>query len=225
MPKRGYSQISGARTLKRGISRKRGRRMQGLVPSYRGWQPRRFQLGELKYIDTALNTAMDTTCTQTLLNGASLGNTATTRVGMKIAIKSIELRLLSYGTAGTGTDQVHRLQLFMDRQANAAPPTLGDQLTSNNYMAFRTLVQRKRFKILWDKTYVVNATAEPGTARFHKMYMRFRRPLIIEYNAANNGTVADIVSNSLYLYAAGSNNPGATAGSYIGSCRIRFSDS
>lgn len=196
----------------------------GLVPSYRGWQPRNFQLGELKYVDTVLDGAMDTTARQHLVNGLSLGNTASTRVGMKIAIKSIQVRILTYATAATGVDQAHRLMFFVDRQANAVAPTLGDQLTSNSYMALRTLTQRKRFKILWDKTYVINATAEPYTAKFVKMYMKFRRPLVVEYNTGNNGTVGDIVSNSLYFYAAGSANAGATAGTCTGYCRIRYSD-
>ncbi|MBV6343574.1 hypothetical protein [Candidatus Magnetobacterium casense] len=176
-------------------------------------------------MDTVLDGAMDSTGLQTLLNGLSLGNTATTRIGVKIAIKSIEMRLLSYATAGTGTDQCHRIMAFIDRQPNAAAPTLGDQLASNSYMAMRTLTQRKRFKILWDRQYIINATAEPGTLRHFHMYMKFKRPLVVEYNAANNGTVADIVSNSLYFYKIASNAAGATAGALLGYARIRYTDS
>ena len=220
--KRGYKQITGARTLKR-TYRKKNRRM-GLVPSYRGWQPRMFQKGEWKYSDVTLDGAMDTTGGQTLLNGLSLGNTASTRVGMKVSIRSIELRLVLFATPTTGVDQQHRIQIFLDKQANAAAPTLADQLTGNNFLALRSLTQRRRFKIMWDKTYNINASGEPNTAKVIKMYMKFRRPLVVEFNSADNGTIADIVSNSLYFYRVGSNVAGVNAGSLVGTARIRYTD-
>lgn len=75
-----------------------------------------------------------------------------------------------------------------------------------------------------DKFYVINATAEPFTGKVHHIYMKLKRPLMVEYNAGNAGTVADIVSNSLYFVSVGSNAAGATAGDVSGNIRIRYTD-
>jgi len=183
-----------------------------------------FQKGEWKYSDVTLDGAMDTTGGQTLLNGLSLGNTASTRVGMKVSIRSIELRLVLFATATTGADQQHRIQLFLDKQSNAAAPTLADQLTGNNFLALRSLTQRRRFKIMWDKTYNINASGEPNTAKCVKMYMKFRRPLVVEYNSANNGTVADISTNHIFYTTVGSEAAGNTDSISQVYARVRYTD-
>lgn len=223
MPKRSYKQISGTRTLKRMGYKKRYKR-RGLIPQYRGWAPASLLRGEWKYSDIATNLAADQNGAQLLLNNLALGNTATTRVGNRIAIRSIEFRGYNLVTAGTGIDQIHRVVLFVDKQANATAPTLGDQLSANNYYSMRSLTQRKRFRIIIDKMIALNATGEPGSFKVQHWYMKFKRPLVVEYNAANNNTVADIVSNSLYVYAAGSAAAGVTSGQFYGTFRIRYTD-
>lgn len=207
------------------MKRRRVYRSRGLVPTYRGWQPRQFQRGEWKYLDTAISVAVNTAGTITLLNGMQQGNTASTRVGMKISIRSIEWKGYHIVTAGTGADQMHRFMLLIDRQTNATGPTaLTDFLSTGNVIGLRNLAARKRFKIALDKFYTLNATGESGSRRAIKFYMKLRRPLVVEYNAADNGTVADIVSNSLHLITIGSEAAGVTAGSIAGNMRIRYTD-
>lgn len=145
---------------------------------------------------------------------------------MKIAIRSIEIRGYSYVTAATGSDQIHRWFLLCDRQANAAAPTLlTDYINPQTVNGLRALTQRKRFKIMLDKCYCLNASAEPGSFRNFHIYLKLRRPMVIEYNSADNGTVADIVSNSLYFVTLGSNNAGVAAGSCLFTVRVRYTDS
>lgn len=162
---------------------------------------------------------------QTLVNGLVLGNTASTRVGMKITIRSIQFKGYTLSTATTGIDQGHRITLVLDRQSNGvAPALLTDYFTPGDWNGLRNLANRKRFKIIIDKTYALNASAEPGSWRAVKFYIKFRRPIIVEYNTANFGTVADIVCNSIYFVTVGSSAPGATAGSTYGNLRVRFTD-
>lgn len=143
---------------------------------------------------------------------------------MKVTVRSVELRLYFGATPATGIDQVHRWQIFMDRQANGAAPAVGGHLVANNVYAMRSLATRKRYKILVDKTYNIDAVGEPGSFRTAKFYMKFKRPIITEYNAGVAGTIADIVSNSLFFYCVGTVAAGATAGVLYGYARVRYTD-
>lgn len=173
---------------------------------------------------------MNTSWGVDLLDGIAPGAGASQRIGMKIMIRSLEFRLRSYATPATGTDQLHRIVIFLDRQANAATPgataalTAAAVLSSASELGMRNLAQRHRFKILYDKTKVLNATGEPFSDQFLKVYMKFRRPIVVEYNAGTAGTIADIASNALYVMYYGSNVAGATAGTISGILRIRYSD-
>lgn len=206
------------------MKRQRSGFYRGLPPIYRGFTPRAYSLGEWKYLDTAIAMNMNTTGAQLLVNGLAPGSGASERIGMKVTVRSIQLRLAQYVTAGTGSDQFQRVLLFVDRQANGAAPTLGSQLSANSILGLRSLVNRKRFKILWDKTCHLNATAEPGSMVFRTAYLKFRSPVVMEFNAGVAGTIADIVSNSIYIYTVGSLVAGATAGGVEGTCRIRYTD-
>jgi len=200
-------------------------RYAGLVPSYQGFTPRAFSRGEWKFLDITVNNNMDTTGVLLLLNGLQPGSSASQRIGMKVAIRSLEMKLIGFANNGTGVDQEHRWLVLLDRQANGAAPTaLTDFLAAGNTKGLRNLANRRRFKIIRDKRYYVNASGEPGSAREFNLYMKFRRPLMVEYNAGVAGTVADIVSNSLYLVLIGQYAPGATAGMLQGYARIRYTD-
>ena len=113
---------------------------------------------------------------------------------------------------------------FFDRQSNGANPTLSSHLSANNILAQRSLVERKRFKIIWDKTRVLNASGESGSAVVYTGYIKFRRPILVEFNSGVAGTISDIASNSMYLYTVGSVAAGATAGAVEGTVRIRYTD-
>lgn len=203
----------------------RARRYQGLVPTYRGFTPRAFTRGEWKFLDLTVNNAMDSTGAMLLLNGLQPGSSASQRIGMKVAIRSLQMKLISFCTAGTGVDQEHRWLVLLDRQANgAAPAALTDFLAAGNTKGLRNLANRRRFKIVLDKRYYINNANEPGSARVFNVYMKFRRPLIVEYNAGIAGTIADIVSNSLYLVLIGQVAPGTGAGMIQGYARIRYTD-
>ena len=222
MPKRNYRQISGTRTTR--VFKKRPRRYQGLVPSYRGFQPRAFSRGEWKYLDNNFNLAVSTGTSSWLLNGLAPGSSASQRIGQKVSVRSLEIRLYNQVTAGTGVDQLHRQLVVMDRQANGAPPAIANILSAADVAAPRNLEYRKRFKVLLDKTFTLNATAEPGSQKWRKYYIKFKRPIVVEFNAGVAGTIADIVTNSLYIFNIGSQAAGATAGTVTGYIRMRYTD-
>ena len=223
--KRTYSKTSMGKRGKYRYSRSKRTRYQGLVPTYRGFVPRRFQQGEWKYLDVAISGAVDTTGAVYALNVMQLGNTASTRVGMKISIRSIEIRVYNQATPATGIDQVHRMYLMVDRQTNGVGPTaVTDYFSAANIYGLRQLANRKRFKCILDKTIYLCAAGEANSGRFRKFYLKLRRPLVVEYNTGNAGNVSDIVSNFLFLGFIGNVVAGGTAGSSAGYARIRYTD-
>lgn len=178
--------------------------------------------GEFKSIDNATATAADSGTAVVLLNGCARGDDIATRSGRETVMMSIQFKAYFGVTAGTGTDQLQRALLVYDRQTNGAALTAAQVLSTANVVAPRSLENRKRFKILMDKTVTLNASGEPGSNEFFQFYRRLRHP--VEYNSGNAGTVADITTGSLYLVVIGSNAAGATAGALTWNSRIRFLD-
>lgn len=204
-------------------TRKRIRRVAGIRPSYLGWHPRSFALGEKKYHDVSLDgITMDSTGYVRLLNGLSLGNSATTRVGMRIQIASIEIRLIMMNNQAATNNG--RLSIVIDKQANAAAPTVANVYTAAGISYPRNLAYRKRFRVIFDKTWIFSAdNVDQNSDKFFHKFIRFRRPLAVEYNAADNGDIQDISSNSIHTISSGiTATPNGPA--CYGVARIRFYD-
>lgn len=231
--KRTYRAISGGYQRRGAPTRRRRLAVRaGLRPSYRGWNPRQFVRGEWKFLDSSINQDINTTAVLTLVNGLQPGNSASQRIGMKVSIKSMEIRLNVNVTPATGVSQVNRWFILLDRQANgAAPAAVTDYLVAQSSTAPRQLANRKRFKLITDKIYrlggVLNGAgtgAQVAEGRMFKMYIKFRRPIIVEYNAGVAGTIADISSNSLFFGTFGTEAPGNTDTNCTGYVRIRYTD-
>lgn len=178
--------------------------------------------GELKSVDVGATVAADATSSVALLNGMARGDEINERIGREVTMRSIQITGCSYVAPAAGIDQNHRVILVYDRQTNAAALTAAQVLSAVNCYAPRNLENRKRFKILFDRTWHLNATAEPNSQHIFKFYRRLAHPMT--FNAGDAGTVADITTGSLYLVAIGSVAPGATAGSVLFNARIRYSD-
>ena len=178
--------------------------------------------GELKSVDTLVSLAADSTTAVKLLNGIPRGDEISERIGRQVTLKSIEMRLRSKVTAGTGVDQEHRIIVVYDRQTNAAACSVADVLASSNVLYPRNLENRRRFRILFDRIVQLNASAESGSHKIIKWYRRLNHP--VTFNAGDAGTVADITTGSLYCLVIGSEAAGATAGTVSGRVRVRFDD-
>nr|QXP07655.1 MAG: putative capsid protein [Arizlama virus] len=196
-------------------------RRQGLVASYPGWNPRNFPSGELKYSDVTMAAESDTTGAIALLNGLRLGNAATQRVGQQIKIKSLQFNLnLNNDQAAA---RVVRTLVVCDRQTNATALTVLQVLDAISTISNKNLTNRKRFKIYYDKRRSVAPTGNEGSVIPVNKYIKFRRPITVDYNTADNGTVADITTNSLYMITVGDvANPNGCQ--FSAQCRIRYSD-
>jgi len=195
----------------------------GINAAARGLQ---LNAGEFKAIDVSATSVVDTTGAVTCLNGCARGDDIAGRNGRETTMKSIEFRAVVAPTDVTGVEQTARVLLVYDRQANATPLTAVQVLAANNTYAPRNLENRRRFKILFDRTFQIgDRSAAPASMPFAKtikFYRRLAHP--VTYNAGNAGTVADIVTGSLYLITVGTQGAGGAAGSCIFYSRVRFQD-
>lgn len=190
----------------------------------RGYMPRMFTQGEWKYVDNQDSHVLSNAVTTQLINGLAPGTAANQRIGMKVMIRSIELRMwLNCDAASVNT--IARIALVLDKQSNGAPGAAADvwdnKATPYNVVTIRNLANRKRFKIMWDQSFPVS-TQDP--VHQHHLYMKLKKPIITEYNAGIAGTIADIASNSLYLYSWSNDNTGANQVSYTFVVRVRYTD-
>lgn len=177
---------------------------------------------EVKSVDTSNALATDTTGAIALLNGIVPGVGFSQRVGRQVRCHGLDLNVKCAVTAGTGVDQTVRCLVVQDRQSNGAAPLITDVLTAVGTVTFPNLINQARFKILRDVVLDLNATAEAGSIKS----FRLRLPLkaVTQFNDGVAGTVADIVTNSIFVMVMGSIVAGALASTSTVNCRYRFSD-
>ncbi len=155
---------------------------------------RRFINTEMHFTDVTNTVSSSNTPTLVLLNGLSLGDTSSTRTGQSIKMDRLDLRFqMSVNT--TSVANFIRIIVVVDKQTNASAMTAADLLASNSTFAPYSQGCQMRFIPLYDESFALNS-AGPGSII---KCVTLRANQHVMFNTANNGTVADIVSNSLYL--------------------------
>jgi len=173
------------------------------------------------------------------LNGVAQGTEAFERVGNKITVKSVEMRVvcdIHANSAGAATGvQIPtgvRVLLVLDKQANGAAPAFTDVLTGSGEgtLDMKKIENSERFVIIRDffLRFSPAGVAHDGTfwyngatRVFKKIYKRLDLP--IDFGAIA-GTVGSVRSNNLVLLAA-AKHIGSTAGPSIDvQSRIRYTD-
>lgn len=186
--------------------------------------------GELKYVDADMFTSPPTpvsgTPTFTLLNGTAAGTGASDRIGTEITMKSISVRgtWLQNTSLTSGTSNYVRMLLVYDSQSNGSAPTAAELLTGSGMFAHKNLDNRKRFKILKDKLFILlptsgsNSSGGPQAVNF-KFYRKLNAKT--EYKGTT-AAITSIATGAIYLVClaqAAANGP-----SFTGSSRIRYDD-
>ena len=179
---------------------------------------RTYTIPELKYIDAStVGTVIDESGNITLLNGLLTGTSATSRVGMRIQMRSVHLKYMINGPVYTNPAstspmaQTVRIMLVLDMQPNGATFALSDLLedttpgigiVSSLYMA-----NAARFKVLYDKRVTVTAaivTASAAEVQFaenktvyDETYLKLSHE--VHYANSNNGDITDMRTGALFL--------------------------
>lgn len=175
-----------------------------------------------------------------------LGNDITNRIGRRCAVTKIRVK----GQIGVAAQTAFptpdnfckvRMILFIDKQANATQPTLV-QVFQTNAASISTpqainvpqnLASLGRFRVLKDKFITLQnpgITGSPTAAdciqnslvKDFKISIKFRKPILVDFNATNGGTFADIVRNSINIQFVCHNNTLTPLVAYYG--RIAYTD-
>lgn len=182
---------------------------------------------ELNFVDTNIGVgSVSTTASLILLNGLAQGTTASTRIGRRVQMKSVEIKM-AIAALATATTQTVRFALVLDKQANAAAPAFTDIYDSADPRALRNISNKARFWVLYDSGLmpIVGSSAAllDNSYRTLEFYKRINIP--VQYNAGTAGTVGDIQTNALYWVSIGSVASGTGASNTAGNCRVRYDDS
>jgi hypothetical protein len=189
---------------------------------------------ELKTIDVAPTQAeATTTASITLLNGVATGTDFTNRIGRKINMKSLYLRVQMAPIDQVTSDTHVRMLVVYDMQPNGAAPAITDVLNTASTVDHINLNNRDRFKILVDKCVPIGANVNTATQAYSngknvyyiKKYLNLNLKGCSEVLYSGTGsTIASIATGSIYfLYFSGVAAGNGTQVTW--SSRIRFSDS
>lgn len=182
--------------------------------------------GEYKSVDKTIS-ANANTCADNapadLLNGMQLGTDINTCVGREITLRSVQLEgFIQNVTAATN---IARVVVVYDRQTNGSAPTwatvFGTASTNTGLQNSRNLDNRKRFKILMDRTLVFEPQNTVGDCHKVEFYRKLRHPT--ERNGGNAGTVGDISTGGLFFFCVAQTG-GTTHLDVHMTSRIRFLD-
>jgi len=177
---------------------------------------------ELKYQDTAFNTDATSTGAIISLSNVAAGDTALTRDGNKIAVRSFELRVRLEAEATT-QNSVIRFLLVRDKNSNnAAIASIASVLDSASPESLRLIANLSRYDILMDKTITLNQTSGTGGAvqkGFLKKYIKVRDNQVTSFADGASGVP---ITNSYSLIYFSDVATGIVDTNVFGQCRMRF---
>lgn len=149
------------------------------------------------------------------------------RIGRKVHAMKIRLNAMinippqaAQNAADTSTKI--RVMLVQDMQSNAAQMTSAQLMrdsasgTNSTINSFQNPDNFGRFRVLKEKQFDLgnlNLAGSPtaadviqnGIVRSFKMQHAFKDPVLVNFNATNGGTVADVIDNSFHVIAACNN--------------------
>jgi len=164
------------------------------------------------------NAVSDPAANASCLNAVEQGDGESQRDGRKIVIKSVQVRGDIRGQIEQNQDDVNkakvvRILLVQDRQTNGAQMTGTQMLTgaTNVEHAYYNLQYSQRFKVLYDKTFVLqcntvgtdgaNTNSVGFSAASFKIFRNVNIPVTFTSTAEN---IANIADNSLHMLALSS---------------------
>lgn len=189
-----------------------------------------------------------------LLNGCAQGTTLYTRIGQKIILSKLVLKIVIQSVANGAVLQTNnpgqcRVMVVYDAQPNATAltgATLSTNLLKDNTSigSPQSLDNRERFKVLIDKFHHFGTFSFPATGLFgppaatttattdnsNYYHGKFKKNLKLDeiFNGNTAGTIGDIQTGALYLLVGTSISNNIAAATVVagisGYSRVRFYD-
>lgn len=165
---------------------------------------------------------IDNTGSFYLLNGIDQGTSATTRIGNKIKMATIELIMEIQASAVCNL----KIALIYDKQANGTTLISSDYLTAISGLfppwCLRNLANKTRFVTLLNSSLTLMPQISGSVAeKSFTKYIKIPRGVACLYSGSGS-TISSITSGALYLYV--SSNLSASVPKFWGSTRVKFSD-
>lgn len=181
--------------------------------------------GELKFCDVSVSQAVTfnavTFGAGVLLNAIAQGTDASNRIGRKITIKSLLIRM-QWKLGGTSTfGSPLRVLVVYDKQANATAPAITDVLALDEFFSCNNLANRDRFVTIFDN--MMEPISVGGNAAVADVLYK-RLNLETMYNSGTDALIGSISSGSIYLFVAQGGNLLTANGNFNARCRIRYTD-
>lgn len=145
------------------------------------------------------------------------------RIGTRITIKSIQLRLILHYVNTNIVPQTVRMMLLYDRQTNGAWPLIGDILGANDaggtFLSGIQMQNRSRWLMLRDRFMTLSLSDQSGYCLNEFVQGRYD----VEYGTST-GNIGDIKSGAIIIVLFFDNT--AVTSPYVDSCvcRIRYFD-
>lgn len=172
----------------------------------------------------------------------TVGAALNQRIGRKCWVYKIKINgciSVNSQVAQTVADSASkvRIALVMDRQTNAAQMTgaalYNDATTASaTIQSFQNPNNFGRFAVLKEKFFVMqnpniaqntaSTIEQQGLKTSFKFNVNFKTPIVVNFNAANGGTVQDIIDNSFHVVGASDLVPLSPTISYY--CRVCYKD-
>lgn len=182
--------------------------------------------GELKWVDTFVNGAINVNGSATLINGIVPGTGASQRVGRKVVMRALNVKIaLGCGVAGaTPFRGKIACSIVYDMQANSTAAAVSDIYSGTGANQFMNLDNRGRFKVLWRRNYYLDQSGGLGAAGADSN-LKLMNPVV--FNSGTAGTVADIMTGALYFVVRVANAASTSATTQPDleiRTRVRYSD-
>jgi len=186
---------------------------------------------ELKYVDTNIAQACDTTGAVTALNLLAVGDDNNTRDGREVTIKSVQLNAALYTQDSDVGAGVCRVVLVWDNAVNSGTiATIAQIFTAATDLssAFPLIDNNQRFTILWDSKLAMGEKVSTATQAIvmtpNVTPVNFYKKLncVTKYSGTS-AAIGSIQNGGLLLVTFGRQATGAGY-SLVGSARVRFTD-
>lgn len=186
--------------------------------------------GEMKFTDVTLSNGTTALAARTwttpgptfLLNGLVPDSTATGRIGRKVVMKSLFLRMFCQFAATTTGFGYLRYLVIYDRQSNATAPAVTDILLADDVLSPMNLSNKDRFKVLASGSFDPISAQANGCCKEVEIYKNLDLP--VQFNAGVAGTIGDIQTGAVYILFAQSGQLATAAPQFNFRSRIRYSD-
>lgn len=151
-----------------------------------------------------------------------VGSAINNRIGRMIKLLKLTVKGVIYVASQTnqGTNDnpsLCRVALVQDCQTNGAQAQGEDIFAAptnaqpfNTVCSFQSLANLGRFKVWKDKwinlqnpncSFDATNIEQAGLIKPFKFSLKFKNPIVVHFNAANGGTISDIVDHSFSIYA------------------------